>query len=112
LSDNPQDQDVARAEFLELGTLAEPILREMLNQTTSADHRRLIEEFMDEIREAPQSPETVRELRAVGILERIGSKPAKQLLELLGGGTSAALLTQEARNALKRITAGSVSILP
>lgn len=111
LSGNAQEREVAREEFLRLGSLAESLLKDMLNQTTSEEQRAWIDGMLDEIHQAPQPPETVRDLRAVGILERIGTKPARQMLERLATGTPDALLTQEARTALKRMVS-LVSILP
>ncbi len=49
-------------------------------------------------------PEVVRSLRSIAALERIGSAPAKQILEELARGSPAALATQDATAALLRLS--------
>jgi hypothetical protein len=46
----------------------------------------------------------VRELRAVGVLMKIKSPEARQVLEALAQGDPEAMLTQEAKVALNRLT--------
>ena len=49
------------------------------------------------------SPETLRGLRAVEVLELIGTAEAKEVLELLARGLAEARLTQEASASLGRL---------
>ena len=49
------------------------------------------------------TPERLRIQRAVMVLEQIGTPEARQLLEKLSKGAEGALLTEEARAALKRL---------
>jgi hypothetical protein len=48
-------------------------------------------------------PETARTIRAIMVLERIGSADARSLLEVLAQGASAAHETEEARASLQRL---------
>ncbi len=53
--------------------------------------------------EAPAiQPDQMRELRAIEVLERIGSNEARALLETLAGGADAQL-TREAKAAVRRL---------
>jgi hypothetical protein len=54
--------------------------------------------------DAARSPERLRGLRAVEVLEQVGTDGAKALLEGLAKGAPDAELTQEARAALGRLT--------
>jgi hypothetical protein len=47
--------------------------------------------------------EAVRQLRAVAVLERIGSDDARALLRTLADGAEGASLTQEAKASLARL---------
>jgi hypothetical protein len=50
------------------------------------------------------SGERLREMRALEVLEGLGTPEARKLLEALAGGTADAVLTQEAKAALQRLT--------
>jgi hypothetical protein len=49
------------------------------------------------------NPDKLRGLRAVEVLERIGSANAQQVLETLAQGSAEDQVTQEAKAALKRL---------
>jgi WD40 repeat protein len=61
--------------------------------------RRLLERD----KELDRGPERLRQLRAVEVLERIGSPEAKALLQKLAKGAPRAFLTREARESLERL---------
>jgi hypothetical protein len=86
----------------ELGLQAEPALRAALGEKPSAEQRRRIEEVLAALPPAPQPPsaEELRQLRALIVLERIGSPEARRLLEEVAKGPESALLTRQARAAL------------
>jgi hypothetical protein len=48
-------------------------------------------------------PEDLQRLRAVEVLERIGSREARQVLEALAGGAAISQWTQEAKASLERL---------
>jgi RNA polymerase sigma factor (sigma-70 family) len=81
---------------------AEASLREALAARPSAEARKRLQALLAEPG-VVRSPEVVRQVRAVQGLERIGSKAARQTLEALTAGTSAARLTQEARASRGRL---------
>jgi hypothetical protein len=85
-----------------LGEMSEPELRKTLSRTPSQEIRRRIEALLA----TPgliRSPEILRGMWAIQVLERIGSVEAKQILEALAIGESAARMTQEAKGTLKRL---------
>ncbi len=87
-----------------LGERAEPALREALKAGPPIETKRRVEGVLAAL--APAAPlegEPLRGLRAVQVLERIGSRAAQRVLEGLAGGVTAARLTREARAALERL---------
>jgi len=88
----------------ELGKIveeAEAALRKELAVTPSPEVRQRIERLLSRIGQL--TPESLRDLRAVEVLEQIGNSEAKKALETLASGTEAALLTQEAKASLDRL---------
>ena len=64
----------------------------------------LIKRLLERLDNQAASAEEVRMLRALEILERLGTPEARQLLQMLASGAPGASLTQEAAEALKRLT--------
>jgi WD40 repeat protein len=94
-----------RAATVELGRvagLAEPALHEGLNGQPSSELRRRIEGLLAKI-ECRSSGETLRELRVVEFLERIGAREAREFLQEFAKGAPAARLTREAKASLLRL---------
>jgi WD40 repeat protein len=54
-------------------------------------------------REPWRSPDVLRQVRAVEVLEKIGTQPARRLLQKLAAGSQEARLTREAAAAAKRL---------
>jgi hypothetical protein len=79
------------------------VLRESLWANPSLEQRRRLESLLESPSLARYSAETVRALRAVFVLERIGTPEARSLLAKLAGGLPSARLTQDAADALKRL---------
>jgi sugar lactone lactonase YvrE len=94
-------REKAAADLEALGENAEPLLRKALQEKPSAEVKRRI----DRILESPDfaAPRRLRTVRAVEVLERIGSADARKLLENLAAGADAALMTREARAAVERL---------
>jgi WD40 repeat protein len=86
-----------------LGELAEASLRKRLADKPSLEVRQRIEPLLDKLACFVASPEQVRALRAVELLERIGTTEAQAVLQELGKGARDARLTTEAQNALGRL---------
>jgi WD40 repeat protein len=89
-------------ELERLGDRAAPALREALAGKPSAEVRKQAEELLAGLR-LVRSPEVLQRLRAVEVLERIGSPEAHRLLEALARGAPAARETREAKASLDRL---------
>ena len=63
---------------------------------------RRIEDLLNKIECGPLTPETLQTLRAIEVLEHLGTPEARRLLEKLGGGAEARE-TREAKAALERL---------
>jgi RNA polymerase sigma factor (sigma-70 family) len=100
----------AEKELERLGELAWPALRQSLQEKPSVEQRQRLERLLAT---APTwSPEQLRMLRAMTVLEQINSPEAKQLLEKLAQGTPEARLTQQAKATLERLARSSLAPLP
>lgn len=87
----------------EFGARAEPALYQALRDQPRVEVRKEIELVLEAINEAPIAAEELRGLRAVAILERIGSAAAVEVLQRLGEGDAAAALTQASQAAVSRL---------
>jgi RNA polymerase sigma-70 factor (ECF subfamily) len=81
---------------------AEPLLRQALAGKLSTEARRRVEAILARPRQA-RSADTLRSLRAIQVLEYIGSGETRDLLDVLSRGSSAAWETQEAKSSLMRL---------
>ncbi len=99
----------AMEELGQLGEHAEPALRAALADKPSLEARKRIDELLEGIRALSATPERLRELRAVEILEHIGTSGAQQVLQTLAEGSPAARLTREAKAARYRLAKRSLS---
>jgi hypothetical protein len=108
--DNAQFErrEKATKRLAELGELADTTLREALQRKPSLEMRRRIESLLAASRLAHTAEER-RNLRAVRVLESIGTAEARQVLETLGEGASDARRTKAAKDALRRLTRQSRS---
>jgi hypothetical protein len=95
-------RQVARKDLEHFGLLAEPELRRMLDGKPSAETRRAVEALLDDLGTV-RSAEERRQMRAVWVLEQIGSGDARKTLERLAGGAPAARQTRDAKLALFRL---------
>jgi hypothetical protein len=93
----------AADELERLGTLAEPALRSALLNHPSTEARRRMEGILVGLQERTLPPETLRGIRAIGVLEQIGTPEAKAVLQNLATGAPEARLTQEAIVSLERL---------
>ncbi|HEV3263770.1 MAG TPA: hypothetical protein VG013_43445 [Gemmataceae bacterium] len=99
----------ATAELQKLTELAEPALRKALAGQPSAEARRRIEQLLDKLERAVPSADRLRRLRAVEVLEQIGSRESRQVLQALAKGAAQSRLTQEAKASLGRLAKGAVA---
>jgi WD40 repeat protein len=95
-------REAAHKELKQLGLLAEPELRRTLNDKPSAEIRHSVEGLLDGM-ETVRTAEERRQIRAVWVLEQMGSAEARKTLDRLAGGAAAARQTREAKSALQRL---------
>jgi hypothetical protein len=75
-----------------------PQIREKL----TLEMRQRLEQLLRKV-EPSRSPDRLREVRAIEVLEHIGTSEAEQLLQTLAKGAPEARLTQEAKASLERL---------
>jgi len=85
-----------------LGELGTAALRQALVGQPTLELRRRVEQLLAQAEDATRSPERLRTLRAVGVLEQAGTAEACRVLARLAEGAEDSRLTQEARAALAR----------
>jgi hypothetical protein len=85
-----------------IGDVAQPALRTKLAEKPSLEVSQRIERLLSRIDEQQPDPQLLRALRAVEVLEYIGSPEAKKVLETLATGAEGARLTKEAKASLGR----------
>jgi hypothetical protein len=108
LNDLDSDQFVVREaaerQLRNLGERAGSALREALKAKPSLEKRRRIEGLLASLEASTALwGEPLRGLRAVQVLERIGSAEARKVLEGLAGGVESARLKRDAKAALGRL---------
>jgi hypothetical protein len=97
-------REKASKELELLGDLAEPSLIKSLQAKPTLEGRRRMEALLSRMT-VVRSAETLRSLRLIQILEKIGSPQSIQVLQRLAGGADIARETVEARAALARLNA-------
>jgi len=93
----------ASAELGKLGEVAEGPLRRALQRPRSPEVHWRVGLLLKRLEKMPQSPERLRQLRAVETLEYMDTPAAKKLLQRLARGQPGAWLTEEAKATLKRL---------
>ncbi len=97
-----EDRERAERELEALGAAAAPALRKALESVASAEVRRRVEGLLAKADGAVLTASTLREVRAVEVLERAGTEGARVALEALANGAPGVRLTREAGAALRR----------
>jgi WD40 repeat protein len=93
----------ATKELEALADRAAPALRKALAGNPSLEAKRRLEALLDRLDGMSLLPETVRQIRAVEALERIGNPDARRLLDKLAAGPPETRLTQVAKASLGRL---------
>jgi hypothetical protein len=101
-ADDPEVRDKASHELGKLGMKVWPALHKALADKPSAEVRRRIKELLKDL-DGDLPTEELRGIRAVDVVERIGTDKARAVLKTLAGGAPGALTTQAARDALGRL---------
>jgi hypothetical protein len=94
-------REKACLELERLDELAIPVLRKCLADKPSLEMRRRAEDLLAKLQSPALSPHALREIRALSVLERIGTAEARQLLEAIAAGAPGVRLTVEAKAALE-----------
>jgi hypothetical protein len=101
-SDKFAVREQASKELEKLGEIVEPALRQALKGQPSPELRRRVETLLA-LPATVRSPEVLRRIRAIQVLERIGSADARHMLENVAKGAPAARESQDALAALQRL---------
>jgi hypothetical protein len=98
-------RDAARQELARWAETAVPACRAALASATSLELRRRLQGLLDEQRQeaATPGPDRLRLLRAVEVLELVGTAAGRALLQQLADGAAGATLTEEAKSSLQRL---------
>jgi hypothetical protein len=95
----------AAAELRLFGAAAEPALYSALRKKLRLAVRQQVERLLEAIAESPIVPEELQRLRALQVLEWVGTPEAVAVLEDLAQGHATAPQTEDARGALRRVVA-------
>ncbi|MHB1423597.1 MAG: HEAT repeat domain-containing protein [Gemmataceae bacterium] len=100
-SDSFVRREAAKRE-LARGVVAEEVLEKALANHPSLELKKRLEAILEDMPEwRKNNPELLRQVRAVWVLQQIGTPEAKALLEKIAAGAPSARLTQKAKDALQ-----------
>lgn len=102
-SDRFEKREHASAELQRLSEQAEAALRKALAAKPSLEAARRLRALLDRVEKRTLSAEQLHTLRALEVLEHIGSPEARQVLQTLAHGAPEAMRTREAKAALGRL---------
>jgi WD40 repeat protein len=97
-------REKASSELERLGSVAGPALQKARQSKPSPEMRRRLDQLLEHLEGIRLTPDEVRGLRSVEILEHIGTAEARRLLQALAEGAPEAALTQEAKTTLLRLS--------
>jgi hypothetical protein len=89
--------------LLKLGEQVVPHLEKALGGQINLETQRRLEQLHAKLTTAPLGGSRLQMVRAIEVLERIGSAEARQLLGTLANGAPGALATTQSRAALARL---------
>ena len=103
-SKNFQAREKATKELQKLEGQARAALEKAYAKPPSKEAETRMKKLLDRLDGPVLAPEELRALRAIEVLERIGSPEARELLGRLAKGAPGARLTSEAKGSLARLT--------
>ncbi|HVS38557.1 MAG TPA: hypothetical protein VMS17_23575 [Gemmataceae bacterium] len=103
-SDDFDMRETASRRLAELEEAAGPALEAALMHNPSPEAQRRATELLDRLGHWPPVPARLRAVRAVEVLERLGTPEARRVLQEFADGIPEAQQTREARAALDRLT--------
>jgi hypothetical protein len=98
-----QVRQQATLDLKQMEKLAKPAIRLALEQRPSPEARLRMERMLARIQDAIYTPDTIRALRAIEVLEHIGTKEAQTALDQFAAGVPEARLTRDAKAAVQRL---------
>jgi dipeptidyl aminopeptidase/acylaminoacyl peptidase len=103
-------REAAATDLEKLGELAVPAIQKALADASSPEVRRRLEALVEKQEEGASNsaPERLRMLRAIEVLEWIGTPEAKEVLAALAKGASGSVLTRESHGAVTRLNQRAV----
>jgi WD40 repeat protein len=96
-------RDKATAELLKIGDQIVPVIDRALQASMPLENKLRLEELRAKLTGMLLQGQRLQAYRAAEVLEQIGTREARQLLETLASGAPGALLTSQARDALERL---------
>ncbi|HYT90398.1 MAG TPA: hypothetical protein VEL76_16955, partial [Gemmataceae bacterium] len=93
----------ATTNLLKVGEQALPALKKALAAQLPLETRQRVDSILDQLTGGTFTPEQLRLIRAVEVLERLGNSPARRLLQVVAEGAPGALATREAQATLDRL---------
>jgi RNA polymerase sigma factor (sigma-70 family) len=104
-SDRFEVREEAAVDLAKLGEAAVPACRKALAASPSAEARRRLEAIVSKCEQERRTPsgDALRMVRALEVLEHIGTPEARRLLEMIAGGTPEARQTREAKASVERL---------
>ncbi len=100
-----EERTQAKAELAGLAEFVEPALRAAAKTPASEEVGKQLADLLETFaeRRLKPTPEQLRPIRAVEVLEEVGTPEAKDVLRTLAKGAPGAALTREARASLRRL---------
>ena len=95
-------RQAASKELMKIGGQAVPHIQEAMKRNPPLETRRRLDEIVNKLDDTPR-PETIRSLRAIMVLERIGTPEARAVLTTIAGGAPGARETEDAKESLERL---------
>jgi WD40 repeat protein len=102
-NDDFNKREAAAAELSRLGQFAEAALKRSLESKPSAELRMRAERLLKKLNGGQLSPTELQALRAVEVLELVGSPEARKLIKSLAKGVRNSYLGEEAKAAMRRL---------
>lgn len=100
------EREAASKELATLAPAAVDQLRQAIGKSDSPEVRARLDVLLSGARETKLSGEPLRAVRAIEVLERVGTPEARKVLAELASGTPGAKLTRDAGAALTRMKSG------
>jgi HEAT repeat protein len=90
-------------ELEKIGGKAIPALKKAMTGQASEEIKKRAKELLDKLQGSALTPPQLQVARAIEVLERVGTKEARAVLERLAKGPAWALATTDSKAALERL---------